>query len=100
MKKIMIVVVMIFIFNSCSNQYKAEKAVSNFIKEWATYPESYESIGFDNVDTFTNEYGLNFYKIKHAYRIKDKSGILKVTAHEFKLSESFNVYIDFMEEFE
>lgn len=101
MKKLTLCLFIICFFYSCSsNQKKAEKSVSEFIVKFSTYPNSYEAIDFSDLESVINKYGIKEFRIKHAYRIKDKSGKLKVTAHEFKLSESMNVYIDFMEEFE
>ena len=98
--KRIIVSLAVILLVSCTPQNKAETAVSEFITKYATYPESYEPIDFTEIQPFTNRFGLKAYKIKHAYRIKNKSGVLITTGHEFKLSEKMIVYVDFMEEFE
>lgn len=100
MRKFILLAFISFLVISCSEQHKAEKAVSDFILKFATFPDSYEPIDFYEIEYCKNDYGIKSHKIKHAYRIKDKSGKLIVTAHEFKLSENFIVYVDFMEEFE
>ena len=90
MKKTLFLLIIIF-FCSCTPEQKAKNAVKDFITTYATYPDSYEPIGFENFESSVNENGMKVYHITTMYRIRNSSGVMEVLCHKFELSEGFHV---------
>lgn len=78
-----------------------EKIISEFILEYAQFPESYESIEFMDYithsivdsETLNSRKNSESYEIKHKYRIKDKNGKLQEFSHFFILDHDFSINI-------
>lgn len=78
-----------------SDQSKAEKAISTFLKKFSLNPEAYEPVEF--LDLKETERG---YELDHMYRIVTQEGKKEMKTHTFKLTKDMNVFIDPFERFD
>lgn len=80
---------------------KVEKVVKDFIRAYALYPKSYESLGYEDfrimgvVDMETGEKykGDESSSILHRYRLKNVNGTYEEVIHVFKLNGQLQITI-------
>lgn len=80
---------------------KTESEVSKLIRKYAKFPDSYESISFEqfhvmfiaNGETLNKEKKSDDYVIGHRYRIKDNNGNTAECYNTFKFDHEFKINI-------
>lgn len=82
-------------------QLLVEKKIIEFIKEYSLYPDTYESIGFQDYHVYSTHNGSSLEKIenseipsvKHLFKIKNKDGELAEYSARFKLDNELNIML-------